>query len=83
MKEEFIDEVSRAVNRTWNAIGADAITPTETLTREEVWELCVDADRVVVHGNLSKDDYKKLINLPHEDELKLMEKCLPFTHYGW
>ncbi len=54
------ERIKRAVPKVWAQISADVDWP---ITLKEAVELCLDADRPVTFGYLSKEDYASLLKL--------------------
>jgi len=89
--KEMMERITRMINATWNYIGADCLVDEEgemdesrVMLRDEVWEVCLDADRALIHGG-DKEAAKVLYGLPTEirDSVELKTICLPFINYGW
>lgn len=89
--EEFEERIIRAANRTWQVIGGDCLVnedgePDEsvTMSRETVCEIVSDADYMLTHGGLSKEDMRRFYNeLTWEERRALMRKAFTYDTYGW
>ena len=78
-----------AMQRTWDYIGADALSMLEeagesaSLPRDEVIELVIDASRLRTHGG-DKEAADALYNLPsYEQKVEIGRKTFTFDKYGW
>lgn len=64
--------VKEAVRRVWAVISADAYEMLRDMTTGEALEvaveLCLDADRPVTEGGLSKEDYTLICGGHHHDD---------------
>lgn len=76
------------MNRTWDAIGGDALQCVEEcggrtpIPRAEVIEWVCDADRMDMYGG-DKEAYTFWKTLPRKVQDALAKKAFPFGRYGW
>ena len=91
ISDEMLTRIANAVNKTWSAIGYDCFVDdngrqdeSRVFPRDEVWELCIDADRTQVYGD-DEEATRFLYKLPWEVRNcpMMIEHCLQFKKYGW
>lgn len=86
----FKDEVMYCANRVWDIIGDDCLCDeygkidySATVSRDEVVELVMDADRLRTLGNLSSENYSKFMKLPYDEKEAIVKKAFSCERYGW
>ena len=80
---EEIKSVQQDMHRVWDYIASDigeAEGVGNTIPRDEVIELVVDADRLLTHGT-NKEAVKKLYALDYKEIQKIGREAFPFKRY--
>lgn len=73
LSDELNRKFKRAISQTWNAICCDV---PEGETKAERVELVLDAGRVRMYGNLTKDEYEVFRQLPNDYQDQLANEVL-------
>lgn len=84
--------LGRAAKAVWNYIGADTLRALEecgkkpVMSRSNVIELVVDADRLQEHLNRNAKDHDLLPFLKtadYKEIVKALKPFFPYARYGW
>ena len=80
--DDLQGRITRAANRTWQAIGSDILVSVETdsVTQEEVIEAVVDY--IHDYGG-DKEAIAEFNQLSFEDKTEMLRKAFPLARYGW
>lgn len=82
IKGEKLEKIKIALNRTWQVIGGDCLQETDSMSRDEVCEVVLDANYIDHYGNLDKELLKEFQNLTYEERLEIAEQAFPFASYS-
>ena len=80
--DDLQERITRAANRTWQAIGSDILVAAEadSMTQEEVIEAVLD----YIHDYGGDEEAIAEFNqLSFEDKTEMLRKALPLARYGW
>jgi hypothetical protein len=80
--DDLQERITRAANRTWQAIGSDILVAVETdsVTQEEVIEAVMD----YIHDYGGDEEAIAEFNkLSFEDKTEILRKAFPMPRYGW
>ena len=86
MTEKEMQDLSFALETTWQAIGMDVLAdiPSGSISRDEVVELVLDADRLETYCDEdSKPTVKKFRELPYIEQIAVAKKYFIFERYGY
>lgn len=90
MGKEFEERVIQAANRAWDYIADDCFVDdwgrhnrSVTYTWKEVVEMAVDANRMQMHGGLSKEDEDEFYKMSRKEQNKIMRKAFKSDTYGY
>jgi len=80
-----LQEIKFAFEMTWQAIGMDilACTDGDTISKGEVIECVLDADRMSAYGDIDKAILDKFNALPYSERIKMAEGYFTFARYGY
>jgi len=89
MNIEFEKEVSEAMQITWETISYDFLemiyvtTGNESASREDVIEIVLDADRVVMHGDMYEETAKRFKELQLDEKYRIANETFTEDRYGY
>jgi hypothetical protein len=80
--DDLQKRVTRAANRTWQAIGSDILVEAavDSITREEVVEAVVD---YISDFGQDKEAVAEFERLGFEQKQAMLLEAFPLAHYGW
>lgn len=85
LSEDTIKQIHRAMWRTWETLGADIMTIEgvgDSISREEVVELILDAGYLESYGNCDKSILKEFRKLSYEDQEEIAKQRFPYERYS-
>jgi glycerol-3-phosphate O-acyltransferase len=80
--DDLQERITRAANRTWQAIGSDILVASEvdSITRDEVVEAVMDYLQDYGRDTEAVAEFNKL---SFEDKTAMLRKAFPLDRYGW
>ena len=79
---DFQKRITRAADKTWQAIGSDILVAAETdfVTQEEVVEAVMD----YIHDfGRDEEAIAEFNKLPFEEKTAMLREAFPLSKYGW
>lgn len=84
MKSEQEYEIESALYTTWQAIAIDILSVSNgTVSKEEVIEVVLDADRIEMFGNLSEETLSLWKTLSFTEKMNLAKSAFEHDAYGY
>ena len=85
MNKTILEKLETALENTWQAIGSDVMemAGTSSITKSEVIEMVLDANRVEMYGDLEPEILDIWVNLGIEECRKIADKAFIYKHYGY
>jgi hypothetical protein len=79
-EKKTIQEVLR---RVWNAIGSDVVGELGTISRAEVIEVVLDADRPqdYTEGEAEREILRRFDKLSYDEMIEIARSAFPFARY--
>ncbi len=79
------EEMENALNKVWQAIGADVLAMCEnnTASKSEVIEMVMDANRMDMFGDLGEDGLLFWNGLNHKTQKRIANSAFEYNEYGY
>ena len=80
--DDLQKRITRAADRTWQAIGSDILVAAETdsVSQEEVVEAVMD---YIQDYGRDEEAIAEFNRLSLEDKADMLQKAFPLSRYGW
>lgn len=79
-----VEKIKSGLYLTWNAIGGEIIESLggESMSREEVIEVVLDANYLEMYGRLDKADLDAFRSLPFNEQDRIAAQVFTYHSYG-